>query len=186
MKTRGRESNQMKRVLSTILAMCFIAMASINTFAINHSTDDYESYVNYQTRKKQDYEVEIDEKKKLSDEFEVVSLREECVKHFAQADGTIKAVVYPFPVHTLDKDGKWKDLFDYDKSTPLTAERYESLRTGNNIVVNGYEDYDTYISQDYPNTNYFGNSEVIVGTNQITYYYCTNPEIPDNATVVYS
>ena len=140
----------------------------------------------FESSKNYDYEVEIAVKKRSMDEFEVTSLREECVKHFAQADGTIKAIVYPFPVHTLDEDGKWRDLFSYDESIPMNAERFESLRTRNNIVVNGYEEYDTYISQEYPSTNYFGNPDVIVGTNQTTYFYCTNPEIPDNATVVSS
>lgn len=176
----------MKRVLSVIIVLCLLATATINILATDNNNDASNGYNDYKTIEKKDYELEIAEKKKSSDEFEVVSLREECVKHFAQKDGTIKAIVYPFPVHILSEDDKWEDLYDYDRSVPLTAERFESLRDGNNYSVNGYENYDTYISQSYPSTNFFGSSEKIVGTNEITYYYCANPDIPDNATVVSS
>jgi len=176
----------MKRVLSVIIVLCLLATATINILATDNNNDASNGYNDYKTIEKKDYELEIAEKKKSSDEFEVVSLREECVKHFAQKDGTIKAIVYPFPVHFLSEDDKWEDLYDYDRSVPLTAERFESLRDGNNYSVNGYENYDTYISQSYPSTNFFGLSENIVGTNEITYYYCANPDIPDNATVVSS
>lgn len=41
---------------------------------------------------------------------EVISLREENVKHFRLSDGTYEAVMYPTAVHRKDKNGKWQDI----------------------------------------------------------------------------
>ncbi len=41
---------------------------------------------------------------------EIVSMREESVKHFRLADGTYQAVAYGKPVHTLSADGTWEDI----------------------------------------------------------------------------
>ncbi len=41
---------------------------------------------------------------------EVVSLREENVKHFRLADGTYEAITYPMAVHRKDRNGQWQDI----------------------------------------------------------------------------
>lgn len=51
---------------------------------------------------------------------EVVSLREENIKHFNMGDGIYQAIVYSHPVHELDDSGKWKDI---DFSLSLTGTR---------------------------------------------------------------
>jgi len=42
--------------------------------------------------------------------FELVELREENVKHFQNADGTVVAAIYPNAVHYKDDDGTWQDI----------------------------------------------------------------------------
>ena len=41
---------------------------------------------------------------------EVVSLREENVKHFDMGDGTYQAIAYSHPVHKLDSEGNWQNI----------------------------------------------------------------------------
>ena len=42
--------------------------------------------------------------------IEIEELREENVKHFALADGTYTAIVYPTAVHRKDENGVWRDI----------------------------------------------------------------------------
>ena len=56
----------------------------------------------------------------VSETSEVVSLREENIKHFDMGDGTYQAIVYSHPVHELDEDGNWQDI---DFSLSLTGTR---------------------------------------------------------------
>lgn len=42
--------------------------------------------------------------------YEIVSLRDENVKHFQLSDGTYQAVVYGEPVHRLNSDGEWEEI----------------------------------------------------------------------------
>ena len=41
---------------------------------------------------------------------EVISLRNESVKHFDMGDGTYQAVTYGYPVHRKDASGEWQDI----------------------------------------------------------------------------
>ena len=52
---------------------------------------------------------------------EVLSLREENVKHFAVGNNTYQAVAYGHPVHKLDEDGNWVDI---DNSLTLSGSSY--------------------------------------------------------------
>ena len=42
--------------------------------------------------------------------YEVTARREENVKHFSTGDGSVIAVMYTSPVHTLDANGNWQDI----------------------------------------------------------------------------
>lgn len=42
--------------------------------------------------------------------YEIVSLRDENVKHFQLSDGTYQAVVYGEPVHRLNSSGEWEEI----------------------------------------------------------------------------
>lgn len=59
-----------------------------------------------------DYFEEIDEQEAspYGSITEIVSLREENVKHFQLPNGTVEAVVYGEPVHRKDADGIWQDI----------------------------------------------------------------------------
>ncbi len=52
--------------------------------------------------------------------IEVVSLREENVKHFQMEDGSYKAIVYGEAVHRKDTDGNWRDI---DNRLSLSANK---------------------------------------------------------------
>ncbi len=52
---------------------------------------------------------------------EVLSLREENVKHFAVGNNTYQAVAYGHPVHKLDENGNWVDI---DNSLTLSGTSY--------------------------------------------------------------
>jgi len=41
---------------------------------------------------------------------EIVGMRSENTKLFQFADGTIRAVVFPYPIHYMDVNGEWQDL----------------------------------------------------------------------------
>lgn len=49
---------------------------------------------------------------------EIVSLREENIKHFRLPDGTYEMIVYDYPVHRKNDVGEWKDI---DNTLSLTT-----------------------------------------------------------------
>ena len=64
---------------------------------------------------------------------EIVSMREECVKHFKLADGTYEAVVYGEPVHMMGEDGVWEDI---DNGLYLTqTTKASGYATNDNRVI---------------------------------------------------
>lgn len=64
---------------------------------------------------------------------EIVSLREENVKHFSLPNGTYRAVAYDSAVHRLDENGKWQDI---DNSLLAATEGgKEVLRTADGRVT---------------------------------------------------
>ena len=54
-------------------------------------------------------DIDIDGAPESAIEEEVISLREESVKHFRKADGSFLAVTYPEPVHYRE-NGLWKNV----------------------------------------------------------------------------
>ena len=64
---------------------------------------------------------------------EIVSLREENVKHFSLPNGTYRAVAYDSAVHRLDENGKWQDI---DNSLLAATEKGKAvLRTADGRVT---------------------------------------------------
>ena len=96
-----------KSIIAYLLIVCTIAVVlpSSNVLAQSISSVSHDAKSN------------IDSKVPVIGE--VVSLREETVKHFSLPDGTYQAVAYGSPVHRKDSDGNWKDidnrLIDYHK-----------------------------------------------------------------------
>ncbi len=71
---------------------------------------------------------------------EVVSLREENIKHFDMGDGTYQAVVYSHPVHELDSQGAWQDIdfgLSLDRTNKVTT--YTSKASGTAFAANYME-----------------------------------------------
>ncbi len=123
-----------------------------------------------------EYVREIAEKSQIYDEFEVVSLREENVKHFALADGTFKAVVYPYKIHEQGADGKWVETVEFENDN-VRGNRDPSL-----YFVDASED--TYVSSYSPSSNYSSSSWLYVGTSTMrTYIKFDLPTLPANATI---
>lgn len=48
--------------------------------------------------------------------YELTERRLQDTKHFLFSDGSIKAYVYPLPVHYMDENGEWKDIDNTLKS----------------------------------------------------------------------
>jgi len=74
---------------------------------------------------------------------EIVGMRSENAKLFQLADGTIRAVVFPYPIHQLDENGEWQDISGlYVEQAALELfERGEmdpaqSMRESSNVSVN--------------------------------------------------
>ena len=62
---------------------------------------------------------------------EVISLREENVKHFDMGNGTFQAIAYSHPVHELDENGQWQDIdFSLSPSQTRGVSTYENKAAG--------------------------------------------------------
>ena len=62
---------------------------------------------------------------------EVISLREENVKHFDMGNGTFRAIAYSHPVHELDENGQWQDIdFSLSLSQTRGVSAYENKAAG--------------------------------------------------------
>ena len=74
--------------------------------------------------------------------YEVVSEREENVKHIRYANGEYTAVVYDYPVHRLDENGVWQDI-DNSIEESASAALSEALSESNVIRNNASSPYKT-------------------------------------------
>lgn len=79
------------------------------------------------------------------DIFEVITLREENVKHFKLMDGTYVAVVYDYPVHRLDNNNQWEDIDNTlfadgsEYSTSYARVKFVKKTTGNESLFTLHE-----------------------------------------------
>lgn len=114
---------------------------------------------------------------------EVVALREECVKHFLLPDGTYKAIVYPYAVHTQDANGNWVEFGELnmqqigDQAAPLANfyPIYFDNGTGEGQVI-----YDTYITESAPASNYGDSATAILAPNSIAFFKTYIPSLPNS------
>ena len=84
------------RFLSMLLVICTVCTVLPQNFRAQDYISNAEEIVSYQEAG-------------LVPLGEIVSLREENVKHFRMSDGSVVAATYDVPVHTLE-DGKWVDI----------------------------------------------------------------------------
>ena len=66
--------------------------------------------------------------------YEVVSEREENVKHIRYANGEYTAVVYDYPVHRLDENGLWQDIDNSIEES--TSEALSKALSESNVIRN--------------------------------------------------
>ena len=77
--------------------------------------------------------------------YELVDRREENVKHFKLADGTVTAVMYEVPVHYLDSEGEWQDIDNTladngnEYSTPNAKVKFAKKTPGNGTIFTLHE-----------------------------------------------
>lgn len=68
---------------------------------------------------------------------EVVSLREENVKHFDMGNGKFRAIAYSHPVHELDSEGNWQDIdFGLTLTKMQGANMYVNKASGTAFAAN--------------------------------------------------
>ena len=84
------------RFLSMLLVICTVCTVLPQNFRAQNYTSNAEEIVSYQDAG-------------IVPLGEIVSLREENVKHFRMSDGSVVAATYDVPVHTLE-DGEWVDI----------------------------------------------------------------------------
>ncbi len=73
-----------------------------------------------------------------SERTDVVTLREENIKHFALGNGIYQAIAYSHPIHELDDYGIWRDI---DFSLKLTENRSNRMYTSDVFGVAFAEKY---------------------------------------------
>ena len=121
--------------------------------------------------------------------YEVVSLRDKYTKHFKLSDGSYRAIIYGFPIHELDFNGNYVDLYSFDYEGFNNNPDIDPLiiSTDDNIVINR-DDIglnDTYISSSNPNTNYGSSFSIAISNNstQIGFIKLLTSSIPGDATI---
>ncbi len=111
----------MKRNSTKILSLLLTIMLAFNfLIPINVSATDQQipdEYIPPESTVEESVEVfkEPKDPVKLQQElddltYEIMSLRDENVKHFQLPDGTYQAVVYGEPVHRLNSNGEWEEI----------------------------------------------------------------------------
>lgn len=106
MKKRSKSFSMRSIAMFLTLAMVF-QLLPLSAFAAGNDADSYND---------NSYE-------RLSEVFEVESLREENVKHFRLEDGTYIAAQYTVPVHYLDENGEWQNI---DNSLVSSGSEYST------------------------------------------------------------
>ncbi len=160
MKRLIMEKNMNKVPLLLLLFLVFISFSSV----VAYSNDD-NSVDLIQTTKYDNYMEEINDKSRYSSEFEIETLREKCVKHFRLSNGTYKMVNYGVPVHYLDNNGNWLDLYNIELEKLMEGDLRDIKRIPPDLPIFDDEDiglYDTYISSTYPNNNYGYNTTIVI------------------------
>ena len=177
-------------VISVIIATIMIIISiPFGVVAADGSENETPNKYNISVSEKSpEYIKEIAEKSQLFDEFEVISLREENVKHYALSDGTLKAVVYPYSVHEKCEDGTWieKDNVQYLLNRRIEDNDGISEANGNRSYYQISDNVigDTYVNSSSPSTNYSNSSQLYVGSStKRAYISLPTPSLPSNATI---
>ncbi len=121
--------------------------------------------------------------------IELVSLREEYIKHFAYSDGTFGVTIYPFPIHSKNASGEWEDLYNWTDSTSLEQfADYENVQSGQSLESIGF--CDAVLDYNYPNKNYCNEELLPVEDENVMLCYFKLPTLPggmhiEHAQLVY-
>ncbi len=143
-----------------------ISICPISIFAAGEEYTDIQFSSNNNERDPD--AVTINEKYNLNAVREIISRREENVKHFILPDGSVEAIVYSNSVHRKDENGIWQDIdnrLDEDKNKNnqgyITSDGRtiftKKLNTDNpkifEINENGYQIKVSFNNEDFKNTN---------------------------------
>lgn len=171
-----------KKTILLLLSL-FVVFCSFNV--VINANDEQVVFDNYKD--------EIAYKSSLCSTFEIVSLREECVKHFKMNDGTYRMVVYNKPIHEKIDGGNWVDIYNYSFDELIDGIISEPLR-----IPPGWEQpfdpqtdiglYDTYISSINPSTNYGSNINMQVSSDgtKISLLKSLTYSVPAESTITNS
>lgn len=133
--------------MKLILKKTILLMISLAILLVPFPINGFSQGLNPET----DSDLEISDVPTISSQYELTDRRDENVKHFRRADGSIDAIVYGYAVHTKDKEGKWQDidnrlfLDDLDSKTYKTLDdriAFASKTDAENIITiseNGYQ-----------------------------------------------
>lgn len=105
-KNIKERKNHMKKALAiTLILFILLSIFPISAFASKENSSDYTS----NTARRPDA-ITVNENYVSNTVQEIVSRREENVKHFLLPDGSVEAIIYSNPVHRKDESGKWQDI----------------------------------------------------------------------------
>lgn len=77
------------------------------------------------------------ETESATDSSEVISLRDENIKHYNMGNGTLQAVAYSHPVHELDSKGNWQDIdFGLKLNETQSSDMYSNKAAGASFAAN--------------------------------------------------
>lgn len=71
--------------------------------------------------------IEVSDVPTIASQLELIDRREENVKHFRRADGSIDAIVYGYAVHAKDKNGNWHDIDNRLFLDESNSKKYKTL-----------------------------------------------------------
>lgn len=140
----------MKKIIKRGFIFILFLLTTIGNFYISikqNSTILANNNYNIQSKNKKFFD-EVNEKSKLSNIFEIETLREKDVKHFRLEDGTYRAVSYGKTVHRKDSSDKWQDI---DNRLVLNNGKYRTNDGKMKFlkVINNTEPFFEIIEDDY-------------------------------------
>ncbi|MCR5457535.1 MAG: DNRLRE domain-containing protein [Clostridiales bacterium] len=117
--------------------------------------------------------------------IEIVSLREEYVKQYAFSDGSFEAVIYPFPIHAMNEQGKWEDLYDWTVPSSVGQQAvFVDVTDGQSL--NDYGFCDTMVDFSNPSRQYCNEERLPFEKDNVLLCYFNLPTLPEDAQIDYA
>ena len=167
---RRLTQRKLKKYLVEIISALFIVLLLSGTIVVTQSVKipEYLKEIGYKK----------DEIQKHGS-VEILSLREENVKHFAFANGEMMAYVFPFPIHKKTEMGTWEDLYELQMLDNVGD-------FGDNIKSSDKLFYDSYFNKNDFFATHSEDKKIVVDENNTIYCYFKFPTFPEKANIVYA